>query len=117
MRMLSWLVGLIVAIASLLFALDNREMVTLGFWPLPVEVRVPLFAAVLGGGLVGFLIGATMAWVTARRWRRLARRQGREIEAFARRVKQLEGAPPMANDPPRGRSGLPTLRLATSRDG
>ncbi|MSO76617.1 MAG: DUF1049 domain-containing protein [Alphaproteobacteria bacterium] len=115
MRTLSWLVAMVVGVTLLLFALDNRDMVALGFWPLPMTMHIPLFAAILGAGGLGFLIGGTMAWVRAGRWRRLARRREREVETLGRQVKALEEAASAATPPPA--VSRPVLRLAAVSGG
>ena len=82
MKILFWIFVLIVALVLALFAVSNRETVSLGFWPVPFLVEIPLYAAVLAALAVGFLIGEFAAWIAGRRWRREARRRARRITAL-----------------------------------
>lgn len=61
-----------VTAAVVLFAVSNRATLTLRLWPLPYEIDMPVYALVLGAGFVGFLIGATVAWIAGARSRRRA---------------------------------------------
>jgi uncharacterized integral membrane protein len=84
MKILFWIFVLIVALALALFAVSNREMVALGWWPVPFLVEIPLYVAVLAALALGFLLGELAAWIAGRRRRREARRH-------ARRIASLEG--------------------------
>jgi len=84
MKLVFWIFVLIVALALALFAVSNRETVSLGFWPVPFLVEIPLYVAVLAALALGFLIGELAAWIAGHRWRREARRR-------ARRIASLEG--------------------------
>jgi lipopolysaccharide assembly protein A len=85
------------AIVLILFAVFNREIVALELWPLPFEVSLPLYLPFFLALLVGFLIGATAAWVGGRGDRRELRRRRRRIEALERELaatqSQLENRP------------------------
>ena len=43
MRAISWAVTLVAAVLLIPFALSNREPVSLGFWPLPFLIDLPLY--------------------------------------------------------------------------
>jgi putative membrane protein len=79
MKFVFWIFVLIVAFVLALFAVSNRETVSLGLWPVPFLVEIPLYAAVLAALAVGFLIGELAAWIAGRRWRRETRRHARRI--------------------------------------
>ena len=82
MKFVFWIFVLIVAFVLALFAVSNREMVSLGLWPVPFLVEIPLYVAVLAALAVGFLIGELAAWIAGRRWRREARRRARRITSL-----------------------------------
>jgi putative membrane protein len=82
MRLLFWIFVLIVALVLALFAVSNREMVALGWWPVPFLVEIPLYVAVLAALAVGFLLGELAAWIAGRRRRREARRHTRRIASL-----------------------------------
>ena len=97
MRILFWILVVLIAIVLAAFAVSNREPVALGFWPLPWLVQLPVYLAVLGALLIGFVIGAIASWIGGRRRRRVARTQRRRIAALERELAatqaQLAGAP------------------------
>jgi putative membrane protein len=86
MRVVYWTVTLAVAAVLSLFAASNREAVSLGLWPLPFLVGVPLYLVIFGAAIVGFLIGALAAWIAGTRRRREFRRCRRRSEALAREL-------------------------------
>jgi uncharacterized integral membrane protein len=85
-KLVHWLVAVPVALVLIIFAVSNREVVTVTFWPLPIQVGAPLWLVVLLAALVGFLFGEIVAWVNGRRWRRDARRKTRRIDALEREL-------------------------------
>jgi uncharacterized integral membrane protein len=74
MRAAFWLLVVVVAAALALFAVSNRESVSLGFWPLPFLVELPLYLLVLAALVFGFVFGEVAAWLAGWRWRREVRR-------------------------------------------
>jgi uncharacterized integral membrane protein len=71
---------IVVAVVSL-FALSNREMVSLGLWPLPFVAEAPLYLVVAVSLVCGVLIGAVAVWIKGSRRRdelREYRRQNAE---------------------------------------
>ena len=86
MKLVHWLVAVPVALLLIIFAVSNREVVTVTFWPLPVVFGAPLWLVVLLAALVGFLFGEFVAWVNGRRWRRDSRRKTRRIDALEREL-------------------------------
>ena len=73
MRFLYRAVFLVIAIFLILFAVSNRETVSVGFWPLPFLADVPLYLLCFLSLLIGALIGAAIAWMAGHRKRRDAR--------------------------------------------
>ncbi len=96
MRMVFWIVVALVAAVLALFAISNREAVALGLWPLPFELDLPLYLAILGALLIGFVAGVGVAWAAGRHRRREHRRRRRRIAALecelAAREPPLPGA-------------------------
>lgn len=92
MRILSWTVGVPVAVIAVTFAVANRHPVRIELWPLPVQVEAPLYLAVLGTFLLGIVLGAVAAWLGGRHWRSAARGNRRRAEALEREVAELRRA-------------------------
>jgi uncharacterized integral membrane protein len=95
MKLLFWIVLALVALILMLFAVSNRETVSLGLWLLPgAAIELPLYLLVLGTLIVGFVVGELVgSW----RWRREARR-GRQRIAMLER--ELEAAQAQHRDAP-----------------
>jgi len=110
MRLISWILFVAVGTAAVLFAVDNRETVSLGLWPLSAGVDLPLFVPVMVAAALGFLCGGTVAWLGGHRWRSQARRHRRTAEALERRLHAMEEqarrntAPVSAGPSPDGRA-------------
>ena len=86
MKFLFWFFVALVATVVALFAASNRGAVSLGLWPLPFVLDLPLYLAVLAALLVGFVAGALCAWSAGRHRRREARRRGRRLAALEREL-------------------------------
>ena len=96
MKLVFWIVAALVAAVLALFAMSNREAITLGLWPLPFELDLPLYLAIIAAMLTGFVAGALCVWSAGRHGRRESRRRGRRIAALERELAatqaQLSGA-------------------------
>ncbi|HXO91435.1 MAG TPA: lipopolysaccharide assembly protein LapA domain-containing protein [Stellaceae bacterium] len=81
--------AVIVVASSLLiaFAVSNRTTVSLGLWPLPFLIDLPLYLLVLLLLLAGFVAGAATAWIAGRRVRRELRRRRRRVVALEGELK------------------------------
>ncbi len=101
MRLLTWLVGLIVAFVAVSFAVSNRETVTISLWPFPFAVDLGLYAIVLSSVLAGFVVGCLVTWVAAGKHRRRVRKQRSEIRVLEDELDSL-----------RNRSGEPKSKAA-----
>ena|SRR5712672_1637715 len=96
MKLVFWIVVALVAAVLALFALSNREAVVLGLWPLPFELDVPLYLALLAALLVGFISGVLAVWIAGRHRRRENRRRGRRLAMLERELAAREAQPPGA---------------------
>jgi lipopolysaccharide assembly protein A len=77
---------LVFAIFLILFAVSNREAVSLALWPLPFLADMPVYLLCFLSLSIGALFGASAAWLAARRGRRELRRRRRRIEALEREL-------------------------------
>jgi putative membrane protein len=77
---------LVIAIFLILFAVSNRETVSVGVWPLPFLADVPLYLLCFLSLLIGTLIGAATASMAGRGKRRELRTRRRRIEALEREL-------------------------------
>lgn len=89
----------IFALALVLVALANREMVSLKVWPDQLaglaatnpSYEVPLFVVIFGGILAGLVIGFIWEWIREAKERTEAARQAREMQRLRAEVKRLKG--------------------------
>ena len=97
-----WLIGVPLLVIGGLFAAVNRQVITLSFWPLNLDLDLPLFAALLVALFFGFVAGALFAARTSRKWRRLARQHEKQIATLERQVglrgRQETKTPAASND-------------------
>jgi uncharacterized integral membrane protein len=85
-RILYRAIFLVIAIFLILFAVSNRETVSIRFWPLPFLADVPLYLLCFLSLLVGALIGVATAWIAGHRNRRELSARRRRIEALEREL-------------------------------
>jgi putative membrane protein len=77
-------------IALILFALSNRQDVSIGFWPTDLNLVVPLAGAVLVPAAAAFLAGALVVWPGELRARRRARRAENRVQLLEEEVRSLQ---------------------------
>jgi uncharacterized integral membrane protein len=83
-KILSVLIGLPLALLLVLFAVANRQSVTVGFDPFSPEapalsVSLPLFAIILISVMGGVLVGGVASWMRQSKWRREAKVRRAEV--------------------------------------
>ncbi|MDE0175569.1 MAG: lipopolysaccharide assembly protein LapA domain-containing protein [Defluviicoccus sp.] len=120
MKIFYRLVFIPVAAAFVVFAVANRHALTLNLWPLPLEIDLPVYIAVLGALAVGMVIGGSAQWISDGKWRRRARADKRKASALERRLTLVEAAReaqdgeparPAPEPPAPRRARLPRFRL------
>jgi uncharacterized integral membrane protein len=99
MRLFHWLVTAPLAVILIVFAVNNRDGVTLSFWPLPVTLEAPVYLIALLCLLAGFLIGELVAWANGRRWRRQARHNAKRVAELERTLAAQAQAQTQAREP------------------
>lgn len=86
-RLISWLIMVPAAVAVVIFALNNKETVTLNLWPFAMTLDVELYllmTIVLGAGVV---LGGVVSWAGAGRLRSELRKQSYTGEVARRELK------------------------------
>jgi len=110
LRTFARLVFIPVAVVVVIFAVTNRGPVTVSLWPLPYDIVIPLFVAVLGATAAGALLGGGVVWFGIVKWRFKARAGERRTRALERELaatrpredERVSAAAPPALPPPRG---------------
>ncbi|MGZ0188530.1 MAG: LapA family protein [Alphaproteobacteria bacterium] len=91
MRAIGLIILLVLLVAAVFFSMANREIVTLGIWPLDLRLGMPIFLPVLGAVAVGFVLGWLGAWRKAGQVRKQLRQALRENRDAAIEVDRLKG--------------------------
>ena len=89
MRTLYLLSLLPVAIIVAAFSVSNREYIDLSFYPLPFEIRLPIFALVIASLFIGAIFGVTAGWFSGSRRRRRLAMKRRQISQLQKQVEEL----------------------------
>lgn len=86
----SKLIGLPVAIIIVVFAVSNRQAVTLTFWPLPGDVTMPVY--LLSGMvlLVGFALGGIISWIGGGQQRQRVRAAETKARSLGRELALID---------------------------
>ena len=90
MRRFSYFLTVPLAILLVLFAIDNRDRMTISFWPLPWAVAMPGFLALFVALLIGFFAGAAAIWISGGKARRRARGLADTARAQAHQIAEHE---------------------------
>ena len=91
-RYLYWGLTALCAIVVACFAVSNRTVVDLEFWPLPLAVSVPTYLVVLAALVLGLLVGWFVGWAGSWSVRRERRRHARRIAELERDLGRLHAA-------------------------
>lgn len=105
MRSLRYLVLGLAFIAVVAFSVANRHSVSFMLDPISgpsgsLHFEAPLYVFLFAVLIAGFLLGASIAWISQGRWRRVARHRAHEVfelrkenERLARHLRVMERAP------------------------
>lgn len=93
MRILSYLITIPLAVALVLFAISNQEMVVVELWPLPFASRpLPLYTIVLVPAAIAFFLGGLIVWMGGSHTRRVARQRKRAIANLRAELERLQAS-------------------------
>ena len=95
------LIGVPIALVIVLFAVSNRHLVEVGFWPLPIAVHLPAYILGLCTMVFGFILGVVATWISggssrqrARFAEGKARRLAEDLERKTNEVEEIRNALP-----------------------
>jgi len=89
-KFFAWVIGLPVIVAAAFFAISNQDPVMLDLWPTEYDVEMPLFWAVLGAVLIGFIIGVFLTWIGNGGCRSEVRAYRRELNSTRRQLAEYK---------------------------
>ena len=90
-RNLSWIILFPLAVVLIIFAVSNRDVVSVDLWPLPVSIEIPLFVLLFAALMIGVMWGGGAAWVSGGAARKAARAKAREARRADNEIKDLKG--------------------------
>lgn len=90
MKHVSWILTIPLTALLVAFAVANREFVAVDLWPFDLALPLPVFVLVLGSLVIGFFIGAGVAWLSIAKYRRRVRAARKEVTRLKREVERLE---------------------------
>ena len=79
MKLFSWLITVPLVIICVLFAVNNRQLVSVDLWPFDYMLSSPLYIMTLGAFFLGFLFGGVWFWMLGLRHRWDKRRLTKEV--------------------------------------
>jgi uncharacterized integral membrane protein len=93
-KLVFWLILVPLAIVILMFAVANREVVTVSFDPFSAtapaaSVSIPLFVLIFVLVILGVIIGGVAAWLRQSGYRRAARQRDADVTALRREIETL----------------------------
>lgn len=90
LRIVSWLVSLPIVVIVAVFALENREVVTLSLWPLNLKVELPLSILSVGLFVAGVIFGSFLTWIRTFHHRFQNYKMKREIAALNEKQESMQ---------------------------
>jgi hypothetical protein len=105
-KILTVLILVPLTIVLVMFAVANRQMITVSFDPFDATQpafapRMPLFVLIFVLVGVGVLVGGMAAWLKQHKWRVRARRAEAELRALHEQLdRRPQPAPPAVLEPP-----------------
>ena len=72
------------------FALSNRDPVTLSLFPTDISVDMPLSLAVLAGMAIGFFFGGFRVWTASLRHRRAVRKAEDSVKLLESKLDDMK---------------------------
>lgn len=95
MRFLRVFIGALLLLILAVFAVSNKDAVTVSIEPLPYIVELPLYLLVFAALLLGLVIGAMFGWLVA--WSSARRKAEAERQRQAREALQSARPTPAAD--------------------
>ena len=93
-KIVSALIVVPLAVVIIVFAVANRQPVTVSFDPFSstspaYAATLPLFVIIFTVLIVGVLVGGIAAWIGQARWRRLARKRDADVRVLHQELETI----------------------------
>ncbi|MDP9126722.1 MAG: lipopolysaccharide assembly protein LapA domain-containing protein [Pseudomonadota bacterium] len=90
MKLFTGLIGFVILLLAISFALANRQPAVISLWPFGVEIEAPLYILTLGTLFFGLLLGAFVAWLNLLPHRFQARRLRKDLAKLQGKIEDLQ---------------------------
>lgn len=90
MRIFSSLIGSLILLVAVCFAVSNRQMADVSLWPFDLQIEAPVYLLTLGSLLVGLFIGTVMTWIGLLPHRFAAKRMHKELARMNDKISALQ---------------------------
>ena len=90
MKFITTLFAIVIFTAALVFAVSNRQDVSVSLWPFDLMVTMPIFIMSLGCLALGMLFGGIFVWIGTLSHRLAARRLGKDIALLSDKLQEVE---------------------------
>ena len=107
LRFLKYVLIAPIVVVLLIFAIANRELVTVHFDPFDsgdipnFVVTAPLFLVLIAAAMLGVIAGAGATWLSQGRYRRAARLNRAEADKWRTQAESAKSAPDLRPSVPR----------------
>ena len=82
---------LVIALVAAIFAVSNREMTTIDFFPLPLTATAPLYIFILGAISIGLVIGIGVSSISKIRLKMKIKTQQKKREGAEKAIENPIG--------------------------
>jgi uncharacterized integral membrane protein len=90
MKIISGLIGLVIILLAVCFALSNRQSAAISLWPMAGIIQAPLFLLSLGTLIFGVFVGGVIVWGSALAQRLEMRLLRREIKSLNEKIMDFQ---------------------------
>ena len=96
-RILRWAIALPLIVLAVVFAVANRQWITVSFDPLATPPRIyadmPLWSLFFAGILPGLIVGWGACWLAQGKWRKHARQAQKDLARHVAAAERKDPAP------------------------
>lgn len=86
MKLLQLLFSCLLVTITVLFAVSNKQIVTMTLWPLPFELEMSLSFVVIAFALLFFVLGGMYAWILALPTKAAKIKQDHKIKSLTKKL-------------------------------
>lgn len=93
MKFISGILFLCFLVVCVLFAVSNRQAVSIDLWPLDYVISMPLYIMTLGAFLAGLAVGGAWFWFSSLRHRLAKHSLSRQVDKLKTQLSEEKNKP------------------------